>query len=137
MVEHPGVGQEDVQQPGTLAELQSVSALVAQERAHVDGEVLLVGEGREEGKAEPVVVCLLIQIRGEAIVRAEVVADSVLGLVVRGGNILYNPPLSLAPRSPVLLIKVWVGLILLLLAKEVELFICIKIPESMFDILDV
>ena len=82
MVEHPGVGQEDVQQPGALAELQGVSALVAQERAHVDGEVLFVGERGEEGKAEPVVVCLLIQIRGEAVVRPEVMADSVLCLVV-------------------------------------------------------
>ena len=131
MVEHPGVGQEDVEQPGTLAELQGVPALVAQERAHVDREVLLVGEGGEEGKAEPVVICLLIQIRGEAVVGPEVVADSVLGLVVCCGHILYNPPLSLTPRSPVLLVKVWVGFILLLLAKKVELFICIKIPESM------
>ena len=82
MVKHPGVGQEDVQQPGALAELQGVPSLVAQERAHVDGEVLLVGEGGEKGETEPVVVCLLIQIRGEAVVRPEVVTDSVLGLVV-------------------------------------------------------
>ena len=47
MVEHPGVGQENVQQAGTLAELQSVSALVGEESAHVDGKVLLVGERRQ------------------------------------------------------------------------------------------
>ena len=82
MIEHPGVGEEDVQQPGALAELQGMPALVAQECAHVNGEVLLVGERGEEGETEPVVVCLLIQIRGEAVVRPEVIADSVLRLVV-------------------------------------------------------
>ena len=47
MVEDPGVGQENVQQAGTLAELQSVPALIGEERAHVDGKVLLVGERRQ------------------------------------------------------------------------------------------
>ena len=47
MVEDPGVGQEDVQQPGTLAQLESVPALVREEGTHVDGKVLLVGERRQ------------------------------------------------------------------------------------------
>ena len=130
MIEHPSVGEEGVQQPGALAELQGVPTLVTQKRAHIDGKVLLVGERGEEGEAESVIVCLLIQVRGETVVRPEAVADSVLGLVVGGGHILDNPPLSLTPRPPVLLVKVWVRFILLLLAKKVELFIRIKIPEN-------
>ena len=47
MVEDPGVRQEDVQQAGTLAELQSVPALIGEESAHVDGKVLLVRERRQ------------------------------------------------------------------------------------------
>ena len=130
MIEHPSVGQEGVQQSGTLSQLQGVPTLVTQECAHINGKVLLVGERGEEGEAEPVIICLLIQIRGEAVVRPEVVADSVLRLVVGGWHILDNPPLSLSSRSPVLLVKVWVRFILFLLVKKVELFIRIKIPEN-------
>ena len=57
-------------------------------------------------------------------------ADSVLGLVVGGGHVLDDPSLPLPPCSPVLLIKVGVGFILLLLAKKIELFIRIKIPKN-------
>ena len=73
MVEHSGVRQQDVQQPGALAELECVAALVAQQCAHVYGEVLLVGERGEEGEAEPIVVGLLIQVSGEPVVRPEIV----------------------------------------------------------------
>ena len=47
MVEDPGVSQEDVQETGTLAEFESVAALIGEESAHVDGKVLLVGERRQ------------------------------------------------------------------------------------------
>ena len=47
MIEDPGVCQEDVQEAGTLAELQSVPALIGEQGAHVDGKVLLVGERRQ------------------------------------------------------------------------------------------
>ena len=47
MVEDPGVSQEDVQEAGTLAEFESVAALVGEESAHVDCEVLLVWERRQ------------------------------------------------------------------------------------------
>ena len=76
VVEDPGVSQEDVQQAGTLAELQSVPALVGEERAHIDGKVLLVGERRQQGEAQPVVISFLIEVGGEAVVGAEVFCNN-------------------------------------------------------------
>ena len=38
-------------------------ALVGEQSAHVDGEVLLVGQRGEEREAEPVVVRLVVDVR--------------------------------------------------------------------------
>ena len=44
MLVDPSVGQQEIKQPGTLGELESVLALVGEEGANVHGEVLLVGQ---------------------------------------------------------------------------------------------
>ena len=105
-------------------------ALVAEEGAHVDGEVLLVGQRGEEGEPQPVVVRLLVELRGQAVVCAQVVRHAVLRLVVRCRHVLHDLPLPLLARPAVLLVKVRVGFILLLFPEEVKLFIRIQIPAE-------
>ena len=105
-------------------------ALVAEEGAHVDGEVLLVGQRGEQGEAQPVVVRLLVELRGQAVVRAQVVRHAVLRLVVGGRHVLHDLPLPLLARPAVLLVKVRVVIVLLLFPEEVKLFIRIQIPTA-------
>ena len=75
MVEDPGVSEENVQQSGTLAQLESVPTLVGEEGADVDGKVLLVGERRQEGESQTVVVRLLVEVGGESVVGPQVVCN--------------------------------------------------------------
>lgn len=67
-VEHAGVGQEYVHQPRVLVQAQYVLALVRQQRANVDGEVLLVWKRREERQCELIVIGWLVEVRREAVV---------------------------------------------------------------------
>ena len=73
VVEDPGMGQEDVQQPGTLAQLESVPALVREEGTHVDGKVLLVGQRRQQGESQAIIVSFLVEVGGQSVVGPEVV----------------------------------------------------------------
>ena len=107
-------------------------ALIGEQGAHIDGKVLLIGQRRQKRQSQPVIVCLLIEVCGQSVVRPQVVCYPVLGLVVGGGNILNNLPLSFSPSPTVLFIKVWVGIFLLLLTKEVIFFISIEIPKTGF-----
>ena len=63
MIEDPGVGEKEVKKARALAQLEGVPALVGEQGAHVDGEVLLVGQRGEEREAEPVVVRLVVDVR--------------------------------------------------------------------------
>ena len=63
MIEDPGVGEKEVKKAWALAQLEGVPALVGEQGAHVDGEVLLVGQRGEEREAEPVVVRLVVDVR--------------------------------------------------------------------------
>ena len=148
MVEDPGVCQEDVQQPGTLAQLERVAALVGEKGAHVDGEVLLVWERREEGETQSVIVRLLVEVGGESVVGPLVVCNQmdealrdnsrhstltrypVLGLVITSRYVLNYPPLSLPTSPTVLLVKVGVGLVLLLLPEKVIFLVGVEIPDK-------
>ena len=62
VVEHAGVSQEEIEDARTLGELEGVPALVREERAHIDGKVLLVGQWRGQGEGQTIVVGLLVHL---------------------------------------------------------------------------
>lgn len=70
-IEDTGVRQEDVHQTGILVEPQGVLALVRQEGADIDGEVLLVRQRRQERQRELVIIRGLVKIRRESVVIAQ------------------------------------------------------------------
>ena len=72
VIEDPGMGEQEVEKAGTLAQLEGVPALVGEQGAHVDGKVLLVGQRGEEREAEPVVVRLVVDVRRQAIVGSQI-----------------------------------------------------------------
>ena len=72
MVENSSVGKKEVEKPWTLAQLERVPALVGEQGAHVDCEVLLVGKRGEQGEGEAVVVRLVVDVRRQAIVGSQI-----------------------------------------------------------------
>ena len=75
MVENSSMGKKEVEKPWTLAQLESVPALVGEQGAHVDREVLLVGKRREQGEGEAVVVRLVVDVRRQAIVGSQIFCE--------------------------------------------------------------
>ena len=82
-------------------------ALVGEERADADAEVLLVGQGRREREREAVVVRLAVDVRREVVLAAVLVRYRVLVVVVleRHGDdgLLLGP---LLPQRRYLLVVV-------------------------------
>ena len=72
VVEDPSMGEQEVEEAGALAKLEGVPALVGEQGAHIDGEVLLVGQRREKREAESVVVRLVVDVRRQAIVGSQI-----------------------------------------------------------------
>ena len=107
MIVDPGVREQEVEEPGALGELDGVLALVGEERADADAEVLLVGQGRREREREAVVVRLAVDVRREVVLAAVLVRYRVLVVVVleRHGDdgLLLGP---LLPQRRYLLVVV-------------------------------
>ena len=72
MVEDSSMGQQQVQQPGALAQLECVPPLIGEERAHIDSKVLLIRQGGQQREAQPVIVCLSVDVCRETIVGPQV-----------------------------------------------------------------
>lgn len=68
VVEDAGVREQVVDEARTLVQAQRVFALVAQQRAHVHRKVLLVGQWRDQGQRQAVVVRRFVQCRRQAII---------------------------------------------------------------------
>ena len=73
VVEDASVGQEQRHQLGVLLQLHGVLALVGEQGAHVDGEVHLVGQAREQRQHQFVVVARRREVRRQPIALAEIV----------------------------------------------------------------
>ena len=72
MVENTCMSQQQVQQSGTLAQLECVPALIGQQGAHIDSKVLLIRQGGQKREAQAVVVRLAVDVSGETIVGPQV-----------------------------------------------------------------
>ena len=70
------MGKKEVEKPWALAQLEGVPALVGEQGAHVDREVLLVGQRREQGEGEAVVVRLVVDVRRQAIVGSQIFCEN-------------------------------------------------------------
>lgn len=73
VVEDASVGQQQRHQFGVLVQLHGVLALVGKQSANVDGEVHFVGEAREEGQHQFVVVAWRREVRRQPVALAKIV----------------------------------------------------------------
>lgn len=73
VVEDASVGQQQRHQFGVLVQLHGVLALVGKQSANVDGEVHFVGEAREEGQHQFVVVAWRREVRRQPVTLAKIV----------------------------------------------------------------
>ena len=72
------VREQQVEEPGALGELDGAVALVGEQLAHDQAEVLLVGQGRRQREGEAVVVRLAVDVGGEVVLAAVLVRYRVL-----------------------------------------------------------
>ncbi len=128
MIENACVTEKQIQQSRTLGQLERVPALVREEGADVDGEVLLVGKRGGQGQREPVVVRPLVGVHTEAVLGAVVLGDVVLAVVVRRGDgalDLGTPE----PTHPGVLFVHELVVIVLVFAEKVDFLIRIEVSQ--------
>ena len=72
MIEYSSMSKQEVQKSGALPQLEGVPALVGEQGADIDGKVLLIRQGGQQGEAQPVIVRLPVDISREPIVCSQV-----------------------------------------------------------------
>lgn len=93
------MSEQQVKQSRTLCQLERVSALVGQQSAHVDGEVLLVGQRGRQGQDQSVIVRPLVEVDRKATVGTILNRNVVLVIIIRGWNSPLNFRRALASDS--------------------------------------
>ncbi len=128
MIENTGVTKEQVQEPRTFGQLERVAALVRQERAHVNGKVLLIRQWRGQRQREAVVIRPLVSVDAEAVGRPVDLGHLVLPVVVGGRDGALNFGRALPTHPRVLLVHI-VVIVVLLLTEKMHFFVGIEVSQ--------
>lgn len=76
------MSEQGVQQLRTVLDFQRVLALVGHQRAHIDREILFVGQRRYERQHQSIILGRLEQIGGQFVQRTHAIRHNVLAVVV-------------------------------------------------------